>query len=147
MAKKDKDMMDSSPKVKLSRGERIFGVCNVIILTLFTIACVYPFWYVIAASFSESNLLISHPEAILWPVGWSTEAYQYVFNLGRIWKYDYLCSDRHCNQYFYDTSGSLFPFKKESAGQDIFYYYDYVYYVLFRRYDSRIPEYSGSAFV
>ncbi len=85
MAKKDKDMLDSSPKVKLSRGERIFGVCNVIILTLFTIACVYPFWYVIAASFSESNLLISHPEAILWPVGWSTEAYQYVFNTKAIW--------------------------------------------------------------
>ena len=32
MAKKDKDMMDSSPKVKISRGERIFGVFNVIIL-------------------------------------------------------------------------------------------------------------------
>ena len=44
MAKKDKDMMDSSPKVKISRGERIFGVFNVIILTLFSVACIYPFW-------------------------------------------------------------------------------------------------------
>lgn len=77
--------MDSSPKVKLSRGERIFGVFNVIILTAFTVACLYPFWYVIMASLSESNLLIAHPEAILWPVGWSTEAYKYVFHTKAIW--------------------------------------------------------------
>ena len=85
MAKKDKDMMDSSPRVKISRGERIFGVFNVIILTLFTIACLYPFWYVIVASFSESALLMSHPEALLLPVGWSTEAYEYVFHTKAIW--------------------------------------------------------------
>lgn len=85
MAKNDKDMMDSSPRVKISRGERIFGVFNVIILTLFSIACLYPFWYVIVASFSKSSLLMSHPEALLLPVGWSTEAYKYVFETKAIW--------------------------------------------------------------
>jgi len=85
MAKKDRDLMDSSPKVKISKGERIFGVCNIIVLSLFTIACIYPFWYVIVASFSESNLLMSHPEALITPVGWSTEAYKYVFNTRAIW--------------------------------------------------------------
>lgn len=78
-------MMDSSPRVKISRGERIFGIFNVIILSLFTIACLYPFWYVIVASFSESSLLMSHPEALMWPVGWSTEAYEYVFHTKAIW--------------------------------------------------------------
>ena len=85
MAKKDKDMMDSSPKVKISRGERIFGVFNVIILTLFSVACIYPFWYVIVASFSEASLLMSHPEAIMVPLGWSTKAYEYVFETKAIW--------------------------------------------------------------
>lgn len=85
MAKVDKDMLDSSAKVKISRGERIFGVFNIIILSLFTLACLYPFWYVIVASVSNSNLLASHPEALLWPVGWSTEAYKYVFNTRAIW--------------------------------------------------------------
>ena len=85
MAKKDRDMMDSAPKVKISRGERIFGIFNVIILSLFTIACLYPFWYVIVASFSESNLLMSHPEALILPLGWSTKAYEYVFNTKAIW--------------------------------------------------------------
>lgn len=85
MAKKDKDMMDSSPKVKISRGERIFGICNIILLTLFSVACLYPFWYVIVASFSEASLLMSHPEAIMLPVGWSTKAYEYVFETKTIW--------------------------------------------------------------
>ena len=47
MAKKNLDLMDSSPKVKHSRGENIFNVCNIIVLTLFMIACIYPFWYVV----------------------------------------------------------------------------------------------------
>lgn len=85
MAKKDKDMMDSSPKVKISRGERIFGISNIILLTLFSVACLYPFWYVIVASFSEASLLMSHPEAIMLPVGWSTKAYEYVFETKTIW--------------------------------------------------------------
>ena len=85
MAKKDLDMMDSGAKVKISRGERIFGVFNIIILSLFTLICVYPFWYVIVASVSESNLLMSHPEALLLPVGWSTDAYAYVFGTKAIW--------------------------------------------------------------
>ena len=77
--------MDSSPKVKISTGERIFGIFNVIILTLFSIACLYPFWYVVVASFSNPNLLIANPGAILLPMGWSTDAYSYVFNTKAMW--------------------------------------------------------------
>lgn len=99
MAKKDKDMMDSSPKVKISRGERIFGVFNVIILTLFSIACLYPFWYVIVASVSKASLLMSHPEALLLPVGWSTDAYKYVFETKAIWT-------GYVNTFFYVIVGT-----------------------------------------
>lgn len=99
MAKKDKDMMDSSPKVKISRGERIFGVFNVIILTLFSIACLYPFWYVIVASVSKASLLMSHPEALLLPVGWSTDAYKYVFETKAIWT-------GYANTFFYVIVGT-----------------------------------------
>ncbi len=86
MAKKDKDMMDSSPRVKKSRGERIFGVFNVVLMTLFMIACFYPFWYVICASFSRSTLLMGDQSALLLPLGWSTSAYEYVFNTPTIWR-------------------------------------------------------------
>lgn len=86
MAKKNLDLMDSSPKVKHSRGENIFNVCNIIIMVLFMIACLYPFWYVICASFSKSTLLMGNQSAILLPLGWSTSAYERVFNTASIWR-------------------------------------------------------------
>ena len=86
MAKKNLDLMDSSPKVKHSRGENIFNVCNIIIMVLFMIACIYPFWYVVCASFSKSALLMGNHSALLMPLGWSLSAYERVFNTASIWR-------------------------------------------------------------
>ena len=86
MAKKNLDLMDSSPKVKHSRGENIFNVCNIIIMVLFMIACIYPFWYVVCASFSKSALLMGNQSALLMPLGWSLSAYERVFNTASIWR-------------------------------------------------------------
>ncbi len=86
MAKKNLDLMDSSPKVKHSRGENIFNVCNIIIMVLFMIACIYPFWYVVCASFSKSALLMGNQSALLLPLGWSLSAYERVFNTASIWR-------------------------------------------------------------
>ncbi len=86
MAKKDKDLLDSSPKVKKSRGERIFNVFNICFMILFMIVCIYPFWYVICASFSRSTLLMGDQSAIMLPLGWSTSAYEHVFNTPTIWR-------------------------------------------------------------
>ena len=86
MAKKNLDLMDSSPKVKHSRGENIFNVCNIIIMVLFMIACLYPFWYVICASFSKSTLLMGNTRALMLPLGWSTAAYDRVFHTATIWR-------------------------------------------------------------
>ena len=86
MAKKNLDLMDSSPKVKHSRGENIFNVCNITIMTLFMLICLYPFWYVICASFSRASLLMGDSRALLLPLGWSTAAYERVFNTATIWR-------------------------------------------------------------
>lgn len=75
----------SSNKIKRSRGEEIFNVCNIIFLTLLMIVCLYPFWYVICASFSRSTLLISHTGALFKPVGFSVAAYKNVFENRSIW--------------------------------------------------------------
>ena len=75
----------SSNKIKRSRGEEIFNVCNIIFLTLLMIVCLYPFWYVICASFSRSTLLISHTGALFKPVGFSMAAYKNVFENRSIW--------------------------------------------------------------
>ena len=86
MAKKNLDLMDSSPKVKHSRGENIFNVCNIIIMVLFMAACLYPFWYVICASFSKSTLLMGNHSALVLPLGFSTAAYERVFHTATVWR-------------------------------------------------------------
>ena len=86
MAKNKKDMAYSGPKVRISTGERIFNVCNVILMAIFMIICVYPFWYVICASFSRSTLLIGHSGMLWTPLSWSTAAYDAVFHTQSIWR-------------------------------------------------------------
>lgn len=66
-------------KVKRSRGERIFSVFNYIFLSLVVVICLYPVWYVVVASFSNSNLLTQYTGLLLKPVGFSIDAYKKVF--------------------------------------------------------------------
>lgn len=66
-------------KIKRSRGERIFEVCNYAFLTLVMIVCLYPVWYVAMASFSDSNLLTQHTGLLFQPTGFSIDAYKKVF--------------------------------------------------------------------
>lgn len=72
-------------KIKRSRGEEIFNVFNIIILSLLMLACVYPFWYVICASFSKSSLMMGHSGALIKPLGFSLAAYKKVFENDSIW--------------------------------------------------------------
>lgn len=66
-------------KVKKSRGERIFTVCNYLFLSVIILICFYPVWYVAMASFSESHQLSSHMGLLLKPLGFSLQAYEKVF--------------------------------------------------------------------
>lgn len=65
-------------KRKGSKGERIFDVVNVIGLTLLTIITLYPVVYVVMASFSDSNQLLSYTGLLVKPLGFSTAAYKAV---------------------------------------------------------------------
>lgn len=66
-------------KVKRSMGERIFSVFNYIFLGIVMIVCFYPVWYVLVASFSDSNILMQHSGILMKPLGFSTDAYMKVF--------------------------------------------------------------------
>ncbi len=66
-------------KIKRSRGERIFAVVNYVILTVIMLMCLYPVWYVVMASFSDSNLLMQHSGLLFRTAGFSTDAYVKVF--------------------------------------------------------------------
>ena len=65
---------------KKSAGERAFDVFNIILLTFVGIVCLYPFLYVVLASFSDPNQFIKHDFAILLkPSGFELTAYRQVF--------------------------------------------------------------------
>lgn len=66
-------------KIKRSRGERIFGIINYILLSIVMLLCLYPMWYVAVASFSNSDLLSSFNGILIKPLGFSIEAYVKVF--------------------------------------------------------------------
>lgn len=66
-------------KIKRSKGEKTFDVANILILSLLALICLYPVWYVLVASFSNSNLLTQHTGPLLMPKGFSLEAYKAVF--------------------------------------------------------------------
>ena len=68
-----------SNKIKQSFGSKAFDVFNVIILSLLSLVCLYPVWYVLVASLSDGNLLMQHAGMLLKPVGFSIAAYEKVF--------------------------------------------------------------------
>lgn len=65
-------------KIKRSLGERTFQVFNYAVLTLLMIICIYPVWYVVMASFSDSNALMKHMGLLLKPLDFTAAAYKKV---------------------------------------------------------------------
>src|SRR5690606_18282839 len=68
-----------------TRGEKLFDVCNYILLSVLMLATLYPFVYVVLASVSEADRFLSHTGLLLRPLGFSTEAYRVVFANPSIW--------------------------------------------------------------
>ncbi|MBD2847796.1 carbohydrate ABC transporter permease [Paenibacillus sp. IB182496] len=62
-----------------SFGEKGFDVINIGLLGLVAILMVFPFLYIIALSFSDEKT-IAEGGLILFPKGWSLEAYRYIFS-------------------------------------------------------------------
>ncbi|MGL6173273.1 MAG: carbohydrate ABC transporter permease [Cellulosilyticaceae bacterium] len=64
---------------KLTRGEKIFNIFNVAFLSLVMVITIYPFLYVIFASFSEPSRLMQQRGLLLAPLGFTIEGYKMVF--------------------------------------------------------------------
>ena len=67
-------------KIRRSNGEKTFNVFNIVILSLVALSTLYPFLYVLFASFSNGSQLLQHKGALLWFQGFSTAAYNRVFS-------------------------------------------------------------------
>ena len=71
--------------MKESRGERIFHIVNTALLTLFSLFCLYPMYYVLMASFSNSGSLLAHSGLLFAPLKPNVSAYSLVLRNGNIW--------------------------------------------------------------
>ncbi len=61
---------------KYSVGQYIFNVFNIMIMLLLVVIMFYPVWYVLVASFTSSDALISHKGILLCPKGFTVNAYK-----------------------------------------------------------------------
>lgn len=94
--------------IKDPRSDRVLNVIMVVALLLFTATIVYPFIYIISASFSSPQA-VSSGEMWLWPVGFSTDAYQAVL--------DYPDIPRgFLNSLFYSGAAMIFGTAVTTAG-------------------------------
>lgn len=87
MAKGNKaDLMTSSPRVKDSRGYKIFTAVNTIVMIIISAFTFYPFLYLVAQSFS-SEAAIYQGRVTIFPVEFTTATYQSVISKGEFIQY------------------------------------------------------------
>jgi putative aldouronate transport system permease protein len=70
-------------ELKQSLGERIFGVFNIIILSMLAVVTIYPMLNVLAVSFSHNDFVVRGEVNII-PKGFTLTAYHYLFNFKTI---------------------------------------------------------------
>ncbi len=85
--------------MKVSRSEKIFGIFNYMILTALAIVTLYPFWYVVVASLSEPGKLLQVSGMLMWPAGFTWNAYKAVMENASIYI-------GYANTIFYVVAGS-----------------------------------------
>ena len=66
--------------MRMSRGQKAFNVFNIAFMVLLMIVTLYPFYYVICASFSSSTHLQVHRGFLITPVKATLGAYKKTFN-------------------------------------------------------------------
>jgi len=71
-------ILNHPKKIKLDMSDRIIRGVTYVIVTLFSIACIIPFWMVIASSFSTEEA-IRRTGFTLWPTEFSLYSYELLF--------------------------------------------------------------------
>ncbi|MCL2703657.1 MAG: carbohydrate ABC transporter permease [Defluviitaleaceae bacterium] len=65
-----------------TRGEKVFNVFNYVFITIICLTCALPIIHILAVSFSSPHY-VSGGRVSLWPMGFTTEAYNFAFQTGR----------------------------------------------------------------
>lgn len=65
-------------KKKIKIGDLTIDIVVITILSVMALVCLYPVWYVLAASFTGSTELVKHQGIFFWPKEFTTGAYRIV---------------------------------------------------------------------
>ena len=71
-------------KRKLETSELIFKILSYTLLTIFALACLYPFVYAVSASISGAHY-VDYNEIVLLPKGIQFDAFKYMFSNNMFW--------------------------------------------------------------
>ena len=85
MNPKNKKMLESSGPVgqNATLGSRIFDIANYLIVTLIALTTIFPFIYIIGASFATEYEIATRPMFII-PQDVTTAAYEFIFSSNKI---------------------------------------------------------------
>lgn len=86
-------------KMRMTKGDVVFTICNYIFITLAVVITLYPLVYVLSASISEPTK-VNSGEMWLWPVDITFAGYRRVFNNPDIWS-------GYANTIFYTVFGTF----------------------------------------
>lgn len=82
---KNTDYVEQGTKVKLGTSDRIIRGFGYVVITIYALACIFPFFIIISTSFT-SEMVIRAQGVQLFPKEFTLEAYNMVTKSGGIWK-------------------------------------------------------------
>lgn len=83
----------ASTKMKTSGAYKAFAACNYALYTLFTLICVFPFYYIFINTIS-ANDAVSRGEILFWPKGIHFQNYVNILKLSRIGEATFISAAR-----------------------------------------------------
>ena len=72
-------------KMKMTTDEKVFSVINTIFMLFIIFITLYPFWYVIMASFSDNSAVLTNQGLMFWPQGFNLNSYAKVLKNNMIY--------------------------------------------------------------
>lgn len=91
--------MMKSKRIKQTNADRLYDIVILILISLLLLIILYPLWFVIIASVSDSSEVMKG-NVIFWPKEFSFEAYEKVLQDPKI-------VTGYCNTIFYTVAGTL----------------------------------------
>ncbi len=72
-------------RIKKTREDMIFDIISYTVISFLIVACFYPMWYVLCASFTDPTVVAKARGILFWPQNINLDAYKRVFSDAEIW--------------------------------------------------------------